>query len=241
MPTDKITGEEWVIYGAVEQFWTQNRHFPGSKVIADSTGFSEKFVNEVLSSEKAKRRFILLGIDTNAVPLAQRGELKKGQSLLTHIQIAVVETILNPMDKRSHRVKLESLGVKPATYQGWTSNKIFSEYMTKRANDLFGGSMPLAKEALVRKVMAGDTSAIKLYMEITGVYNKQAGQSTQDFRMLVIRLIEILQRYIKDPALLQLISQEVKQLVEPTPPVITQGEVINGNNSPITSEFTYDQ
>lgn len=234
--TVKITSEEWNILGAVERFWHLNKHFPGINIICEETGFSEEFVQEVISSERAQIRFKALGIDENSVPLAKRGELKKGQSRLSPIQTAAAEVMLNPYDKRSQTAKLKALGIKPTTYHGWTSNKLFSDYLRQRSEDLFGNAMPMAQDALVRKMMAGETSAIKLYMEIQGRYSKTGQQSSQDFRLLVLRLIEILQKHIKDPALLQIISEDVKYLVDPQPRQVTAGEVIYGEHSPIIFE-----
>lgn len=234
--TDKITSEEWAVLGAVETFWHLNKHFPGVSVLVEETGFSEDYIQTVLTSERAVVRFTALGIDENSVPLAKRGELRKNESRLSPIQIAAAETMLNPYDKRGQTSKLKALGIKPATYHGWTSNKLFSEYMKQRSEDLFGNAMPAAQDALVRKMMAGETSAIKLYMEIQGRYSKTGQQSSQDFRLLVLRLIEILQKHIKDPALLQIISEDVKYLVDPQiqqTRSVTLGEVIYDNDAEV--------
>lgn len=225
------TADEYNVIWAVEQFYKENKYFPGTKTVAELTTLPQDDVSVILDSSIVKKYFESLGIDSNAVPLAKRGELKRNQTRLTDKQLAVAEVILNPMDKRNHTAKLNSLGVNPTTYQGWTSNKTFSDYMRKRAEDMFGEAMPLAQEALVRKVMRGDMGAIKLYMEMTGKYNKNQIESGRDFKMLVWKLIEVLQKHIKDPALLQMISTEIKELVEPTRPVaITQGEIVYGND-----------
>lgn len=227
-PAVKPTLDEWNLICTVEEFWVRNKHFPGSKELAELSKLPEHKVIELLENDLVSQRLEILGIDQNAVPLAKHGELKRNQSRVTDKQLATAMTILNPMDKRSHTAKLKSLGVLPTTYNGWMQNKVFTDFMRQQASDMFGDAMPLAEEALVRKVMAGDTSAIKLYFEVQGRYSKNA-VPTQDFRMLVLRLIEILQLHIKDPILLQLISQDVKQLIEPTPVAqFTQGEIVHG-------------
>lgn len=227
----KPTVDEWNVIYATEQFYKENRYFPGTKVLVELTELTKENISEILGSSLVQKRFEILGIDVNSVPLAKHGELKKNQTRLSDKQLAVAETMLNPMDKRNHTEKLRSLGVPATTYQGWMSNKVFSDYVSKRAEDMFGGSMYLAQEALVRKVMRGDTGAMKLYFEMTGKYKNQA-ESNQDFKMLVLRLIEILQKYIKDPQTLQLVAEEIKILTEPNPArSVTQGEIIYDNDT----------
>lgn len=225
------TADEYNVIWAVEQFYKENKYFPGTKTVAELTTLPQDDVSIILDSSIVKKYFESLGIDSNAAPLAKRGELKKNQTRLTDKQLAVAEVILNLMDKRNHTAKLTSLGVNPTTYQGWMSSKTFSDYMTKRSKDMFGEAMPLAKEALLRKVMRGDTGAIKLYFEMTGEYSKNQSESNQDFKMLVLRLIEILQKHIKDPKVLQIVAEEIKILTEPNPArSITQGEIVYDND-----------
>lgn len=235
MSSSKLTAEEWNIICAVEQFWADRHFFPGLEELSEITTYDKEFIEITLGSDRAVKRFSSLGIDTKAVPLAKRGELKKNQTRLTDKQLAVAMTILNPMDKRGHTRKLDSLGVLPVTYNGWMKNKTFTDFMRQQAEEMFGDAMPMAQEALVRKMMTGDTGALKLYMEMTGRYNKNQ-VPTQDFKMLVFRLIEILQKHIKDPKLLQLLSEEIKILIEPNPArEITQGEIIYDNDPAIRS------
>lgn len=233
-PASKPTLDEWNVFTAIETFWHSKKFFPGTEEILKLTGIPQDRISIILESDRAKKRFEALGIDVNAVPLADRGELRRNQTGLTDKQLAVAETILNPLDKRSHNRKLESLGVKPVTYNGWRSNKTFSDYMAQRAEDMFGDAMPLAKEALVRKLMAGDTAAMRLYFEMTGKYNRQQVTTTQDFKMLVIRMVEIIQKHIKDPALLQILSDDIRGLIEPSSSrTMTQGEIVYGSDSEI--------
>lgn len=232
---NKPTEEQWDVVTVVEQFWHSKKHFPGTEILSKLLNFPEDKVQEILDTDYVKKRFSILGIDSNAVPLADRGELKKNQTGLTDKQLAVVETILNPMDKRGHKEKLGTLGVRSTTYQGWMSNKTFTDYMSKRAEDMFGGSMHLAQEALVRKVMRGDIGAIKLYMEMNGKIGKTQ-ESVTDLKLLLLRVTESLQRHIKDPAILQAIASDMREINEGHSPVpITRGEVLNDNYGTIIS------
>lgn len=235
MSSSKITAEEWNLTCAVEEFWHSEKHFPGTKVLAELTDYSEDMVRELLESERLIKRFTALGIDYNAVPIAKKGELKKNESRLTDKQLAVAMTVLNVADQRPLSVKLKTLGVAPATYHGWTKNHLFSDFMQKQAEEMFGDAMPLAHRALLSKVMQGDVRAIKLYYEMTGRWNGQQSQDTQNFKMLVIRLVEIIQKHVSDPMLMQVIADEIKSLINPAPPPVAIGQVIHDSNTTIRS------
>lgn len=225
-----VTGEEWKLTCAVEEFWHREKFFPSARHLAEDTGLAENLVLELINSERLSTRFEKLGIDKNATPVAKKGELKKNESRLTDKQLAVAMTLLNPMDTRSLSGKLKALGVLPATYHGWTKNKVFAEFMVSQAEEMFGSAMPIAHSSLLSKVMQGDVRAIKLYYEMNGRYNRQDAANEQNFKLLVYRLIEILQKYVNDPIVLQQISEEVKGLITPTPPV-ARGELVYDNNS----------
>lgn len=228
----KPTAAETDIMFAVEEFWSRERFFPGTAEIVKMTHLNDDIVTEVMTSGRFDSRWEKLGIDTGALPLAQQRELGKNESRLTDKQMALASVLLNPLDKRSQTQKLQALGIQPVTFHGWMKSKKFTEYMAQQSEILFGDILPLARDALLRKVMKGEVNAIRLYMEMRGEYNKN-NEATQDFRLLVNRLVETIQRHVKDPQALQAIAEEIKTLTNPPP--VAKGEVIHGSYSAIRS------
>lgn len=222
MTTEKISPDEWNIACAVEEFWAREKYFPATKIIAELTNLDLVTVDEILHSPRLQKRFTLLGIDEKVTPVGKTG---KNDSRLSDKQLAVAMTLLNPMDQRSLGAKLKSLGVLPATYHGWTKSKNFSEFMASQAEEMFGSGMPIAHASLLKKVIEGDVRAIKLYYEMSGRYSRQNDQSNQNFTLLVHKLIEILQRHISDPIVLQELAEEIKGITNPTPAPV-RGELI---------------
>jgi hypothetical protein len=209
-PANQISGEEWDIVCAVEQFWHTNRYFPSNKEISEETVTPVERVAELLESPAVKTRLEARGINYDASPPAKKGELKKNLTRLTDKQLATAMCILNVADTRSIQEKLRTLGVPEATYYGWTKSKVFQEFMETQMEDMFGDAMPLAHRALISKVVNGDMRAIKLFYELTGRYKSQENETVQNVKILVLRLIEILQRHIKDPVILQAVAEEIK-------------------------------
>lgn len=219
------TVEQWDLICAVEEFWHENRHFPNNQIIAERTSLSLETVEELLSDENVRRRIERRGIDYNAVPGTQRGELKRNDSRLDDKMLAVAMALLNVSDTRTLAQKLRALGVSQTTYQGWTKNKKFSDFMQSQMDALFGDAMPLVHKALIDKAVAGDYKSIKLIYEMTGRYTGQNSQSQANFTMLVHKLIEIIQQYIHDPVVLQAIGDEMKQLVQSSQEPMQNGYV----------------
>lgn len=207
-----FTAHEWDVLCIVEEFWHRHRFFPGLQDISELAGLSEEIVRSALFSENVTRGLEMRGISRDATPPTKKGELGKNQTRLTDKQLAVAMTLLNVADNRSLTTKLESLGVKSTTYHGWTKSKVFMDFMNQQAEEMFGSAMPMAHKALINKVMAGDVRAMKLYYEMTGRWNGQQSQETANVKMIIIRLIEIMQKYISDPIILKAIAEEMKSL-----------------------------
>ncbi len=65
--------------------------------------------------------------------------------------------------------------------------------------------------ALVDRVRSGDVSAIKYFNELTGRYLPQRSNNV-DVGLVLMRVVEILQKHISDPELQEVIGQDLMQL-----------------------------
>lgn len=209
---EKISEAAWDVIYEVEQFWHEKRFFPSNEVISEKTGIPVSEVSELVLSREVQRRLENRGIDFRASPPdSPKSSRNSNPGKLSDKQLAVAMTILNVSDSRPLSRKLESLGVASATYHGWTKSKAFQEFMSTQMEDMFGAAMPLAHQALIAKVVSGDFKSIKLFYEMTGKYGGKS-EGTENVRMLVIRIIEILQFRIKDPELLATIAEDLRAL-----------------------------
>lgn len=212
----KLTGEQWDIISFSEQYWRENGFFPSFGEIAIETQLSAREVEEIVFDELTQKHLSARGIDwkidrpqsESSASERRSGRMKR----LTDIQIATVSTILNPADQRSVSEKLEELGVPATTYANWKKSSVFSDYMKKQGEALFGEFMPDMEQALVKRATAGNIPALKFAFEVSGRYRPNQGEEQANFKMLMIRLIEIIQMHVKDPLTLQNIARDIKQL-----------------------------
>lgn len=189
----------------VEQYWNKYQKFPRIGVCNER--WSEELGNiiQVLSTPVVIRALTNRGIK---VP-SEQGMPDE----LTDEQVAAVSLILDYSDKRSHNTKLRSLGITPAKWQGWLKNEVFKDYLhTLSANGL-SDALHVAHTGLIHATERGDTNAIKYYMELTGRFSSESA-STQNFKIMISRIIEAVQRHVKDPDVIRLIAADFKVIVE---------------------------
>lgn len=210
----KITAPEWDFVCFVDQFWRENNCFPSQEEIEEGLVISQTEIAFHFESEAVLKHITARGIDptqtkdpnTTKAKSKRRGQLGR----LTDIQLATASLVLNPSDRRSLKEKLDALGVSPATYNGWKKNKVFMDYLSKQGEQLFGENMPEVHNALTTRATQGDIRATKLLYEVTGRWRGVQQDNQGDVKMLLIALIEILQKHVKDPVVLQAIAADIQ-------------------------------
>jgi hypothetical protein len=145
--------------------------------------------------------------------LADRGIRRHGAEDLAPEQIVAVTTFLDVSDRRSLPRKLAALGIKSTAWNGWMKDPAFKKYIEKQAQELFASGLPVAHEALMRQVAAGDIRAIKLYYDKFGFGADVQQGNVQDIRLITVRLIEVIQRHVTDPEVLKKIANDFELVV----------------------------
>jgi DNA-binding transcriptional MerR regulator len=186
-----------------EQHWYTDNKLPTVDKVVKETGFPRNEIRTILASLEFQEACANRGIDVNT-------EAK----LLTPTQLALANTLLDFSDMATPAQKLKRLGVSPRQYSAWMKQKAFADYLRTRSEELFSDALPEAHAALVRNLQNGDVSSIKLFYEISGRWSsKTAGEVNIEF--LMMKILDILYRYISDPETLRLIANELGALANP--------------------------
>lgn len=133
---------------------------------------------------------------------------------LTAQQTAAVLTVVNYSDKRSRNAKLKELGVSVSTWNGWLKDPKFNEYFMDLANKQFAQALPTAQEQLVRAMENGKVEAIKFYMDLQGKGPGSADAQGHNVRMVLQKLIEVLQLHVQDPEVLGAIGIDFDRVLK---------------------------
>lgn len=134
-------------------------------------------------------------------------------------QLAAVSAMLNLVDRRSDEKKLRDIGVSTEEWSTWMLNKTFANYVAQRSENLIENSVHEAHLGLMRSVRQGNTAAIQLYYKLTGRYDPD-NESNVNVRLVIGRVLEAIQKHIKDPAKLNALAVEMSQIaIESSSPV----------------------
>lgn len=183
------------IVATIEESWMKNATLPYPRQIAESFGLTEKRASEILTSAD-----VIGACESRGIPSSNAAGLNPEQ-------VTAINTIINPMDTRSRRKKLQEMNISPAKWAGWQKQPKFMEYYSLRAHQLLSEAIPEAKMALVDNVLRGDLGSIKYLNEMTGEYSPD--KQNVDLASITQKIIDILQVHIKDPEILLAVSQDL--------------------------------
>ncbi|HEY9259632.1 phBC6A51 family helix-turn-helix protein [Chitinophaga sp.] len=201
----------------IERVHSTTGAIPRDDDILEHIKFTKKnpqFNNVALQEFKKDPRFIA-SMDSRGIPVAENG-------VLTARQMAAASVMMNLTDRRSNEKKLRDIGVSTEEYAQWMQNATFAEYMRMRSEVLIQNSTHEAHMGLMRGVQQGNTASIKLYYELTGRYNPDQDNQI-NIRLLIGRVLEAIQKHVRDPNTLNSLAVELSQLaIEAGTPVANQ-------------------
>lgn len=225
-----INGRLMNIEEAVAEYWFEEAEFTklitNKKVLAaieerGATARSVKHLSvEPLTDETGEVDASDPGAVGDNVKSALEQQHSWKDSVLTPLQLIVANAMLDLVDTRSQKKKLQDLGVSTSKYNMWLKDPVFQGYLRDRAEAMLGENQHEAHLALLDKVRMGDMKAISYYNELTGRYTQstQAQTGTNvvlDFKNLMIRVLEIINDEVDGPTAI-IISERLKGLIGAT-------------------------
>lgn len=142
--------------------------------------------------------------------------------VLTPRELIVANTMLDLLDTRSDKKKLQDLGMSTSEYQRLLRKPAFHEYLRDKAESSLQVGQHEAALALLDKVRQGDLKAISYYNEYMGRFSPAAKQSTtvnvgntsnSDLQWIVTNLVEIITEEVTDANIAARIGDRIKALI----------------------------
>lgn len=181
----------------VETFWHSKKRYPTDGELAQKFGLT---VNQIERLHYSKYYEICL---------ESRGITRENRDL-TERQVAAISLMTNFSDTRSPTVKMTSIGVTEEELNGWYSNPMFQREMAARADAILDNVFPAAQAQLARHIQKGNFPALKFYYEITG---RAQSPEVVNLKLAMQRLVEAVQRHVKDPEVIQAIGMEMQGIM----------------------------
>lgn len=144
------------------------------------------------------------------------------EDVLTPMELVVANTMLDLLDTRSDKKKLQDLGMSTQDYQRLLRKPAFYKYCQEKADTLLQVGQHEASLALMDRVRQGDLKSIQYLHEYTGKFtpaSKQSSttvnvnQSSSDLQWIVTHLIEIIVEEVEDAPTAARIGDRIKTLI----------------------------
>ena len=209
---EPLTEEHLKVIAYIEKHWFKfNGRFPSKEAIFDN--FPDFNINEALKHKTFRVALMNRGIDAPVGPLDD-GDLARPRGV-SREQLAAILTVINFEDKRTRGAKFKELGISSAKWQGWLRQESFKSFLQEMSAANLQDAAYVANEALIKAMDRGDVNAIKFYSEITGKYTQQHPQM-QNIKIILARVVESIQRHIKDPQVLAAIGKDFEAIMSGT-------------------------
>lgn len=233
---DGLTEEEELL-NFLEQYWYTYGAIP-TQLRAEELGIPAKLWNDSFGNAEFRKQCLDRGISLRGLKLEDQSNFDPEwkQLMLTEEQLTVANILLDTTDNRSFKKKLQDLGISTAKYESFKKDPTYQAYIQSRAESMLGDNQHEAHIALIDRVRSGDMSAIKYFNEITGRYVPSRGESNINVTLILMQMLEIIQRHVRDLGTQELIAQEFLALSEPTRAI--QGALVPTPEAPIHGSET---
>ena len=223
-----ITDEQYEFLNFLEQYWFEYGLIPtGNR--AEELGIPKDLYTGSFRSQDFRDSCRDRGISLKGLEVIGDGTKAEWKNyMLTEEQLTVANTMLDRTDSRSAKKKLQDLGISTAVYQSYLRDPGFQNYIRTRAENALGDNQHEAHLALIDRVQSGDMSAIKYFNELTGRYVPSSGDKDVNVTLILMRVLEIIQRHVKDLPTQEIIATEFLQLSEPV-----QSQVVSITSLPV--------
>lgn len=220
----KLSQRERTYIAYCEKFYfLHNQGFPSNEQAAAALQYSTSEINVFLQNQK-----VIDALERRGLPWKSAGGFN---SELSPTQVAVALTMSNFADERSISNKLSDLGIHPQQYYTWLNDPQFQNYVQRMADRNLEIIRPEAVAAFSQLVRKGDFQAIKYYFEVTGQFVNPDVSSIQG---MVQKLVESVQRHVKDPETLAAISKDILGAA----PVAANTASVTASIVPISGELS---
>jgi hypothetical protein len=200
----------WEILAFIEQRYHETSLLPTKEILCERFSITPRQLAAYMRRKEFQTAFEARGLPSyRTIAVNDKG-------LLTPIQLAVANTLLNTHDRNTLRKKLQLLNVTTTQFAAWQKQPAFQDYLRSESIARFNNTDVDARLSLTKLVQDADLNAIKYYMEVSGIYNPVATQVI-DLQRILASVLELLVRYLAPGELLEVANDLEKILAGSIP------------------------
>jgi len=216
--SSSLDDEQQDFVNLIEQHYSLHKKFPSKRDVQAYYSMPASMYDEFLESEAVIQALVERKLMKRPENVGNTFDpaLSWRHRALKPEQLIAVNTLLDLVDTRSQKKKLQDLGISTREYNRWLQDPEFLNYLHERAEGLIKDGQHEAHMALMDKVRAGDMKAISYYNELTGRHiqaaNKQNAQDSINFRQVLVSILEIINDEVDDPQVAMRISERLQSV-----------------------------
>jgi hypothetical protein len=221
---EPLTPTEVLVIPYIEEFWHKHGYFP------PPTELKKRGVSNM--NAMCQKPAFIKAMENRGIRIPASVDAPVD---LSKAQLAAIITMTDYLDRRNAASKLKTLGLTTTQWNAWMRDEKFKNYVHDLSAKGFVDGVHMAQVGLAKKLEDGDVNAIKYYYEVTGRYQGGDSGNQQHVRLIITRLVEVLQRRIKDSDLLAEIGRDFEIILSGGTPVtqIPAESVLPGVNGDI--------
>ena len=186
----------------IDQHFFEKNGIPSFDAIAEVADVIPEEVEKWFSNRQFINALSARGVDLS---------LRQDPESISPLQAVAVHLVFNTEDRRSLTEKLKSLNVPMPTWQGWVAQPRFRQYIRSRALQTNDVTATMALLELDRAVADGDHRAVELALRMGDLYSPKS-EVNINVESVIINVIEIIQKHVQDPLVLQAIANDMEEL-----------------------------
>lgn len=182
--------------------WTLKKNVPTVEEVFEYLKKTRPNLKITTVNYYINRAPVVAALDRRGIPWRQHS-----REDLTPTQVAAAITMMNFADTRPNDEKLEQLGINPTQYYAWLNDPQFKNLIDSLADQNLTNIRPTAIGEFTKAINKGDWNAVKYFLDVTGELKQDTGPNPET---LILMLIEIIQKHVKDPEIITAIAQDIK-------------------------------
>lgn len=200
--------------GFIEEHWHRYNNFPTLDKLKSKFpdfNFKEAFEHETFR----------LALNNRGITVPINTVNPEVPTSLTQEQLAAILTVVDWNNPKPRHIKLKELGISQVKWYGWLKNSNFKSFLHEMSTTNLHDQLNVAHEGIYKAIDRGDINAIKFYLEATGRYTQQTA-TTQNLQTILAKIVESIQRHIKNPEILRSIALDFEAIMKGEDPPVEQ-------------------
>lgn len=210
------------VVAAIETVWLQHKRlitWEELLTLVGISGLKKGNLRKILKSPELRARLYPRGIYW---PKNWREESNEVFKPITPQQLLAIQIVTDPTAKGSLSSRLSAVGINYAVYRNWLKQPHFAAALKDISENMIQDNVATVHNSLVKKAEAGDTSAMKLFYEISGRHDPTRQQNL-DLAQVIGLLLDVITRHVTDIGAVSKITDEFEKVIK--------GEIIEDGTS----------